>query len=89
MPERFAIDTPKSILKSLKKIQLPWRERILDTMSELANNPLMGEIMTGKLQEKRKVRVWPYRIIYKIDVKKRKIVITDLGHRGGSRIGYK
>ncbi|TSC94290.1 MAG: hypothetical protein Athens101428_333 [Candidatus Berkelbacteria bacterium Athens1014_28] len=87
MPEIFEVETPKSILKSLKKIPLPWRERILDAMSILARNPFLGEKMSGELQDKRKIRVWPYRIIYKINIKRKHIIITDVGHRGN--IGYK
>lgn len=87
MSERFEIITPKSVAKGLKKIPLPWRERILDAMSILSINPLMGEKMMGELQNKRKIRVWPYRILYKIDVKRKQIIITDIGHRGS--IGYK
>jgi mRNA interferase RelE/StbE len=87
MAARFDIDTPKSIVKSLKKIQLPWRERILDAMSELAQNPYLSEKMSGKLRGKRKIRVWPYRIIYKVDIRRRRIIVTDVGHRGS--IGYK
>ena len=56
-------------------------------MSSLARNPFLGEKMSGKLQDKRKIRIWPYRIIYKINVKRKHIIITDAGHRGS--IGYK
>lgn len=87
MSERFEIITPKSVLRSLKKIPLPWRERILDTMSFLSKNPFSGEKMMGELFGKRKIRVWPYRIIYKINIKRKHIIITDIGHRGS--IGYK
>lgn len=83
MFKQFEIITPKSVVKELSKIPLPWREKILDAMSILKNNPLMGEKMMGKLSDKRKIRIWPYRIIYRIDNKNKQILITDVGHRQG------
>lgn len=84
MPEIFEVSTPKSILKSLKKIPLPWRERILDAMSVLARNPFLGKKMSGELQDKRKIRIWPYQIVYSIVKRKLIVEVIEIEHKSRS-----
>ena len=81
--KKFRVCIPKSVLKSLNKIPLPWQERIMMTIDLLQENPFMGEKLWGKLKGKRKIRVHPYRIIYEVDKKKKRIIILETGHRGG------
>lgn len=66
---------------------MPWRERIFNTVDLLQYEPFLGEKMAGKLKDKRKIRVWPYRIIYKIDKPAKTIVIVEVGHRGSVSYG--
>ncbi len=81
--EKFAIAIPRPVEKSISKIPIPYRLRIWREIHSLKANPFNGEKMTGKLASKRKIRVWPYRIIYSIDKKKRIVVITQVAHRQG------
>jgi len=83
MQKKYHIDFPKSARKSLRRISLPWRERIGKAIELLQYNPLIGEKMWGKLKGKRKLRIWPYRVVYKIDKKSKKIIVLEIGHRGG------
>lgn len=83
MPDKFYVFVPKSAKKSIKKIPLPWQFRIMQALSALEVDPYFGERMAGKLQGKRKIRIWPYRIIYQIDAKKKIVMIVEIGHRGG------
>lgn len=90
MNRKFKVDIPKSAKKSLKKIPLPWRERITRAIDDLENNPFYGEKMWGKLSGRRKIIIWPYRIIYTVDEKARQVKVLNIGHRGHrSTIGYK
>lgn len=83
MPEQYFVYLSKSIQKSVSKIPDPWRRRINQALVMLEVDPFYGERMTGKLQNNRKIRLWPYRIIYKIDEKKKIVIIVEVGHRGG------
>jgi len=73
--------------KNLKKIPLLWRDRIEKAVDILANNPFYGEKMSGELKDRRKIRIWPYRIIYRLFEKEEIIYIERIDHRGS--IGYK
>lgn len=82
MAARYFIYLPKSILRSMAKIPLPWQHRIEKAIDILQGDPYYGEKMSGELSDKRKIRVWPYRIIYKINEKKRAIFIFEVARRG-------
>ena len=87
MSKKYSVEVPKSPQKSLEKTPLPWRERIGKAINLLQYFPFMGEKMWGKLKDKRKLRIWPYRVIYKVDKKRRRIIIVEIGHRG--KMSYK
>jgi addiction module RelE/StbE family toxin len=82
MAVRYFVYISKSIRKSLLRVPSPWSERIEKAIDMLETDPFYGEKMTGKLKDKRKIRIWPYRIIYETDFKKKIIIIVEIGHRG-------
>ncbi|MFH1855106.1 MAG: type II toxin-antitoxin system RelE/ParE family toxin [bacterium] len=73
--------------KKLKKIPLLWRDRIEKAIDILEDNPFYGEKMSGDLKDRRKIRIWPYRIIYRLFEKEKIIYVERIDHRGS--IGYK
>jgi addiction module RelE/StbE family toxin len=79
----YKIIVPNSVAKALVAIPLPWKERIIEAIDALPKNPFMGEKLWGKLQGKRKIVVYPYRIIYEINKKNQIIFIVEIGHRQG------
>jgi addiction module RelE/StbE family toxin len=83
MQNNYRIIVPKSVIKDINSIPLPWKERIIKAIDLLPQNPFMGEKLWGKLKGKRKIRIYPYRIIYEIIDKNRIILIVEAGHRQG------
>lgn len=81
----FKVSVPKKEERVLKKIPEPWRKRIVLTLKELEKNPFLGAKMWGQLEGKRKIRVWPYRIIYSLDQERKIVSILEIGHRGNLR----
>lgn len=84
MTGKYQVVVSKSVGKSFYKIPIPWRERIARAIDLLPENPFMGEKLLGKLQGKRKIRIHPYRIIYELDNKNKRIIVFDIGHRQGA-----
>lgn len=80
----YQIFVPSSAKKSLSKIPLPWKERIARVIDMLKVDPFYGEKMTGQLANCRKIRVWPYRIVYQIMKKEGFIKILEIEHRGNT-----
>lgn len=82
MADSYQISISDKPLKSLKKIPNPWRLRISNVIDELEKNPWLGFKMWGEMQGKRKIRVWPYRVIYTVDEINKLVKIVEIGHRG-------
>ena len=70
--------------KALYKIPFPWRKRIAQAIDALEEDPFYGEKMWGKLKDRRKIRVWPYRIIYRLYPRQKIIYIERITHRQGA-----
>jgi len=87
MKDGFLIRIPSSVRKSINKIPLPWRERIWKVIDYLEKEPFLGKKMKGKYKDKRKIRIWPYRIIYKLDKENRIIDLVEVRHKGGVSYG--
>lgn len=78
----YFINVLKSANKSLAKIPLSKSLRIKQTIDRLVLEPYLGDKMQGKYGNQRKIRVWPYRIIYMILEKERVIKIMEVERRG-------
>jgi len=67
--------------KFLKKIDPKERERILNKIEELKENPRIGFPLSGNFAGLMKLRIGKYRALYKIKDDKLIIVILDIGNR--------
>jgi len=50
----------------------------------IEDNPFIGKKLSAELEGQRRVRAWPYRILYLIDKKMNTIFITSILHRQGA-----
>jgi len=78
----YYIHVPKSPKKSLAKIPLPWQFRIKQAIDRLELEPYLGDKMQGKYSDKRKIAVWPYRVIYRIKEDIKLIEVLEIEPRG-------
>lgn len=71
----------KHALKALKKIPKPYKEKIIEVISTLKNNPkpLDAKKLVGR--EGWRIRINNYRIIYIIKENISTILIINIGHR--------
>jgi addiction module RelE/StbE family toxin len=72
--------SPKSI-KCLERIPEKIRNRLIKAAEALAENPLLGKKMKGDLSDLRSLKVWPYRLLYKVRKKQLLVFIVTVGHR--------
>jgi len=68
--------------KSLKKIDPQDKPRILTALVRLRQNPFLGKKLSGEYKDCYSLRVWPYRIVYKIHKKRLLVLVVNIGHRG-------
>ena len=79
----YQIVLKKAAQKSFKKIDKRYKKRIMQTIFALADNSQTGKQLEGSLQGFYSVRVWPYRIVYKIYRQDLVILIVEIAHRQG------
>ncbi len=82
MNSKFTIKVPKSVGKQIDKIPLPWKDRIRKVIDLLSGDPYLGYKLSGRHKGKRRIRVWPYRVVYFLDLKNKRAVVTEVKHRG-------
>jgi mRNA-degrading endonuclease RelE of RelBE toxin-antitoxin system len=82
MPGRYYVKVANTPRKSLRKIPLPWQTRILDMLTALETDPFLGEKMTGKLKDRRKIKLYPYRIVYRVQEEIKLIRVVEIERRG-------
>lgn len=68
--------------KALKKIDPQDKPRILTALVKLRQSPFLGKKLSGEYKDCYSLRVWPYRIIYKIYKKRLLVLVVNIGHRG-------
>lgn len=79
----YQIVLKKAAQKSLKKTDERYKKRIMQTVFALADNPYLGKQLEGSLRGFYSMRVWPYRIVYKIYQHDLVILIVEIAHRQG------
>ena len=79
----FRVVVLKTAQKALDKLPKQAQIKITKRIRSLASNPYIGKQLHGDLEGKMAIRLWPYRIIYKILRKQLIIEILDIGHRQG------
>lgn len=69
--------------KELQRLGKKEQKRIQRAIDYLAVDPLTGKKMKGEYEGQYTLRVWPYRIIYKIKKKTVTVFVLAIGHRQG------
>ena len=70
--------------KQLKRLPKTARIKIFKKLDLLEKNPNSGKKLGGELSDFWSIRVWPYRIIYEIDIKLKRIDVHRIAHRQGA-----
>ena len=78
---KYQIRLKPSAKKELDKIPKRDKERIYILLISLSKNPYIGKKLEGKLAKYYSIRLWPYRIVYKIFKKELLIIVIKIGHR--------
>ncbi|MBT5016954.1 type II toxin-antitoxin system RelE/ParE family toxin [Candidatus Peregrinibacteria bacterium] len=77
----FKVIISKRVYRQLKKFPQKTKSRASLVINKLAENPFQGKKLGGQRKESYSVRMWPYRIIYRIHKKEVLVYIIDIGHR--------
>ena len=74
----------KDARKQYEHLPKSQQKKILKKLKALETNASAGKKLTGELDGIYSLRAWPYRILYEIDEKSKKIEIHKIAHRQGA-----
>lgn len=80
---KYQVIVPKKVQREIDKIDNRFRSKIIAALTILSGNPFLGKKLEGDYKGNWSFRVWPYRIIYRIENKKMIVLIVKVGHCGG------
>lgn len=70
--------------KQYKRLPKIAQTKILRKLEVLCKNPHAGKKLGGELGEFWSLRAWPYRIIYEINEKEKRVDVHKIKHRQGA-----
>ena len=79
--ERYRIEIRRSVLKDLDSIPTKYVKRILSSIESLAINPRPPQCRKLSADEKYRLRIGVFRILYSIEDEKLIIYIVKVAHR--------
>jgi len=78
---RYQIRYEPNVIKQLKRIPNKDVVRINEAINRLAYNPFIGKKLKDDLVSFYSLRIWPYRVIYKIHRSFLMIIVVRITHR--------
>ncbi len=78
---RYSLQIKRSAQKELEKIAKPDRNRLIEAIDQLAENPHVGKLLKGELSGLRRIRVGDYRVVYEINEGEILILALRVAHR--------
>lgn len=79
--DSYSIITTKRFLRRLKKLDHNIKERVLDAVQEISENPHIGSTLVHDDRKLNKFRVGDYRLIYEVDDAARTVTFIIVDHR--------
>lgn len=73
-----------SAQKDFKRLALIDQKKIAKKLSTLGSSPFSGKKLGGEFAGFWTIRAWPYRIIYEINDKSKRVEIHKIKHRQGA-----
>ena len=79
----YQVISPAKVQKELNKIPVNYHRKIIAALVVLSNNPYSGKKLKGERKGEWSLKIWPYRIIYRIKKYQLVVLIIKIGHRQG------
>jgi mRNA interferase RelE/StbE len=77
----YSIKIKKSAAKALSRIDRVERQRIIEGIDQLADNPAAGSVLKGEFSGLRRIRIGTYRVVYEVRDTELVVLVVRIGHR--------
>ena len=71
----YEVILSKTAINQIKKLPTRYKKSALEALKDLKENPLLGKALVRELKGRFSFRFGPYRIIYKINKKEKRIEV--------------
>lgn len=75
------VEYAKTALKQIKKLPPDKRIKVLKMVKELKQDPFLGKKLKGEFSDFYSLKIWPYRIIYRLSKDKKTLYVNTVRHR--------
>lgn len=79
--EKYKIEVKKSAVKEIKNLPSSYLNKIVDRISKLAFNPRPEGCVKLSSEEKYRIRVGTYRVLYEVNDNLLIVVVVKVAHR--------
>ena len=80
---QYQLIIEKRAQKDLDRIPTAYKDKFTKAFLALTDDPFMGKKLDGDLKGNYSLRVWPYRVIYRVYKKQLIVSVVYIGHRQG------
>ncbi len=77
----YSLRIKESAAKALARINKPERERIIQRIDQLRDNPVAGSVLKGEFSGLRRIRIGSFRVVYEVRERELVILVIRIGHR--------
>lgn len=77
----YKVKITRKTEKYINKLSKKDQERVLSGLEKLEEDPHIGKKLVGDLNGYYSLRVWPFRIVYRIKRKQLLVFVLKVGHR--------
>lgn len=77
----FSIRIKGSAARELRRIAQADRRRLVEAISQLSENPFLGNALRGELRGLRRLRVGDYRVLYNVQNEALIVLVVRVAHR--------
>lgn len=77
----YRVVLSNSAKNQIKKLPLRYRKSAIEALQDLKENPLLGKTLARELKGRFSFQFGPYRIVYKINRKEKRVDILAVRHR--------
>ena len=80
----YSVRIKSSAAKELARLPRDARERLVEAIDKLGEEPLAGALLKGGLRGLRRIRVGNYRIVYEVLDDELVVLVIRVAHRQGA-----
>jgi mRNA-degrading endonuclease RelE of RelBE toxin-antitoxin system len=74
----------KEAKKQYNHLPAPEQKKVKKRLFSLTTESSAGKKLSGELADQRSLRAWPYRVIYSINEKEKRVEVISILHRQGA-----